>query len=83
MQMNFVYLIENIFSFGAQSMSEWSLRLISRTLNPHEFDALFSLLHLNGPLFQLIRQLMMDPINRFEFPKSCLPVSILLHLFYY
>jgi sphingomyelin phosphodiesterase 4 len=73
--LNYVSLIEDIFSFGSHSMtSEWGLKLISKNFNPREFDSIFSFLHINGSLFQLIRQLMNDPLNRYEFPKSCLPV---------
>jgi len=75
--MNFVALVEDIFSFGSHSMTtEWGLKLISRNFNPREFDSICNFLHINGILFQLIRQLMNnDPLNRFEFPKSCLPVN--------
>ena len=77
MHNNYILLVESIFGFGNQAMyGDWGLKTISRNFHARESDALYSFLHPNGPLFQLIRHLMTDPLaNRFEFPKALLPVS--------
>ncbi|CAG2121122.1 unnamed protein product [Medioppia subpectinata] len=75
-QNNYISLVEDIFGIGVHAMStDWSLKLITRNYSPREFDTIYAFLHQNGPLFQLIRQLMNDPSYRYEFPKKYLPVS--------
>ncbi|CAG2162445.1 unnamed protein product [Oppiella nova] len=81
MQINYQSLVEDVFGVGGHSVStDWSLKLVTRHCIPREFDAIYSFLHPNGPLFQLIRQLMNDPLNRYEFPKKYLPIPTKLSL---
>ncbi|XP_054168242.1 sphingomyelin phosphodiesterase 4-like [Oppia nitens] len=80
-QMNYSTLVEDIFGVGNHSMSsDWSLKVISRNYNTREFDAIYAFLDINGPLFQLIRQLMNDPMNRYDFSKKYLPIPTKLSL---
>lgn len=83
-QQRFVVLVEDIFSFSysfTSYNSDWKLRETSRENNRREFEIIFQFLHPNGMLFKLIRELMVDPNNRFDFPIVCLPVKCFLFVF--
>ena len=66
-------LLENIFGFGSEP--GWQLDIISKSQNPHEFDAVLRLLAPDGPLLSFIYNLQTDLYLSYEFPFTCLPVS--------
>ena len=69
-------LIENLFAFGNQE-KENNLNLMTVASPAHvpNQNHIFSFMHPEGPLFNLIRHLMCDHLFRYEFPGNCLPVS--------
>lgn len=83
-QQRFVLLVEDVFSFSCSFTSynsDWKLRELSRENQRRDFDSIFQFLHPTGTLFKLIRELMVDPNNRFDFPIVCLPVSLFIFFF--
>ena len=66
-------LLENIFGFGSEP--GWGLDVISKSQNPHEYEAVLRLLDPEGPLLSFIYSLQTDIYLTYEFPFSCLPVS--------
>lgn len=77
MQLRFVLLVENIFTYSFGS-NNWHLKSITKQTDIKEFEAIFYFLHNSGPLFHLIRNLMIDSNNRYEFSLSKLSVIKLI-----
>ncbi|OTF82988.1 hypothetical protein BLA29_001213 [Euroglyphus maynei] len=81
MQHRYVLLIEDIFScsqlsFGANN---WRLKSLTKEMATKEFDAIYFLLCIDGPIFKLIRHLMSNDQtmnNRHEFSIAHLPLSL-------
>jgi hypothetical protein len=70
-------IVENIFGFGVadSSSGNWHIGRVVKSQSG-DFSNLRYLLSPNGPLLQVIYQLSTDPACRYEFPISCLPVSM-------
>ena len=69
-------LLENIFGFGSEP--GWGLDILSKSQNPHEYGAVLHLLAPEGTLLNLIYSLQTDIYLTYEFPFTCLPVSLWL-----
>nr|XP_046915881.1 LOW QUALITY PROTEIN: sphingomyelin phosphodiesterase 4-like [Dermatophagoides farinae] len=82
MQHRYVLLIEDIFSCNPLpygSINNWRLKSLTKETAPKEFDSIFFLLSIDGPIFKLIRHLMSNDQtmnNRHEFSINHLPLSL-------
>lgn len=74
LQIMFPVLVENIF--GPQCTLSWGLRTISGTVNESDFQTLRHFLSPTGPLFKVIYALLWDPLVKYEFSITKLPVCI-------
>mgnify|MGYP001506296891 CR=1 FL=1 len=79
MQHRYVLLIEDIFGCNQFGTNNWRLRSLTKESTPKEFDSIFYLLCIDGPVFKLIRHLMSNDQtmhNRHEFSIGYLPLSL-------
>ena len=75
--MKYSSLVENIFSFIPPgnypfgTPPEWMFRTLTRA-SMSDYNAIIDFLSSNGMLFKLIKNIMNDPSNRYDFPIECL-----------
>lgn len=70
----FTLLVESIF--GSNGGPCWDLRGLTSLKSSNDYTALQHFLSPLGPMFNVIYTLLRDPLIKFKFPLSLLPVSI-------
>nr|XP_022912671.1 sphingomyelin phosphodiesterase 4 [Onthophagus taurus] len=70
----FPLLIDNIF--GPQGTVAWGLRTITANLKPYDFHALQNFFSPMGPMFKVIYTLIKDPLIKYDFSITYLPMKI-------